>query len=92
MFKGRKGDIPTLRSRDMTLLTKYVNEVKNVLKCIPVIYLSELKYIARASALLVCEKVGVKTDHTINKKEPFCKRRTEKDVAILRKDLSRTDD
>ena len=50
MFKGRKGDIPTLRSRDMTLLTKYVNEVKNVLKCISVIYLSELKYIARANA------------------------------------------
>ena len=40
--------------------TKYVNEVKKVLKCILVINLSELKYVASASALLVCEKVGVK--------------------------------
>ena len=92
MHEGAKGDIPTLRSRDINLVAKYVNEVNEVLKCIPVRNLSELKYVARASALLVCEKVGVKTDHTINKKEPFWKRRIEKDIAILRKDLSRIDD
>ena len=57
MHEGAKGDIPTLRSM---YVTKYVNEVKKVLKCILVINLSELKYVARASALLVCEKVGVK--------------------------------
>ena len=87
-----KGDIKTLRSRDITLVTKYVHEVKEVLKCIPVRNLSELKYVARASALLVCKKVGVKTDHVINKKEPFWKRRIGKDIAIFRKDLSRIDD
>ena len=42
------------------------------------------KYVARASALFVCEEVGVKTDHTINKKEPFGKQRIEKNIAILR--------
>ena len=89
---GQKRDIPTLRSRDITLVTKYVNEVKEVLKCIPVRNVSELKYVARASALLACEKAGVKTDNTINKKEPFWKRRIEKDIAILRMDLSRIDD
>ena len=73
MHEGTKGDIPTLRSRDINLVTKYVNEVSEVLKFIPVRNLSELKYVARASALLVCEKVGVKTDHTRNKKEPFWK-------------------
>ena len=41
---------------------------------------------------MVCEKVGVKTDHPINKTELFWKRRIEKDIAILRKDLSRIDD
>ena len=92
MHKGAKGDIPTLRSRDINLVAKYVNEVNKVLKCIPVRNLSELKYVARASALLVCEKVGVKTNHTINKKEPFWKRRTEKDIAVLKKDCSRIDD
>ena len=40
-----------------------------MLKCIPVINLSNLKYVARAGALLVCKKVGVKTDHTLNKKK-----------------------
>ena len=31
---------------------------------------------------MVCENVGVKTYLTINKKEPFLKRRTEKDIRI----------
>ena len=91
MHEWAKGDIPTLRSRDITLVTKYVNEVNKVLKCIPLRNLPELKYVARASALLVYEKVGVKTDHAINKTERFWKRRIEKDIAILRKDLSRID-
>ena len=51
MHEMVKGDIPTLRSRDITLVTKYVNEVNKV--CIPIRNLSELKYVARASALLV---------------------------------------
>ena len=45
-----------------------MNERNEVLKVIPVRNLSELKYVARVSALLVCEKVGVKTDHIIHKK------------------------
>ena len=73
-------------------MTKYVNEVNEVVKCIPVRNLSEPKYVARASALLVCEKVGVKTDHTINKKVPFWKRGIKNDIAILRKDLGKIDD
>ena len=48
MHEGAKGDIPTLSSTDITLVTKYVNEVKEVLKCIPVKNLSELKYVATA--------------------------------------------
>ena len=41
MHDGAKGGIPNLRSRDITLVTKYVNEVNKVLKCIPVRNLSE---------------------------------------------------
>ena len=73
-------------------MTKYVNEVNEVLKCIPVRNLSEFKHVARASALLVCEKHGDKADHTIKKKEPFWKRRIEEYIAILRNNLSRIDD
>ena len=73
MHERAKGDIPTLCSTDINLVTKHVNEVNEVLKCMPVKNLSNRKYVARAGALLVCEKVGVKTDHTINKKEPFWK-------------------
>ena len=91
MHEGAKEDIPTLRSGDINLVTKHVHEVKEVLKCIPVRNLSDLKYVVKAGALQVYEKVGVKTDHTINKKEPFWKQRIERDSAILRKDLSRTD-
>ena len=63
-------------------MIKYVNKVNEVLKCIPVRNLSYLKYVARASILLICENDRVKTYHTINKKEPFLKRRTEKDIRI----------
>ena len=58
-------------SKDINLVTKHVNEADKVLKGIPVRNSSDHKYVARADALLVCEKVGVKADHTINKKEPF---------------------
>ena len=43
MHEGAKGDIPTLRSKDIDLVTKHVNEVNEVLKCIPVKNLSDLK-------------------------------------------------
>ena len=77
MHEGAKGDIPPLRSKDINLVTKHVNKVNKVLKCIPVRRLSDLKYVVRAGVLFVCENVGVKTDYTINKKEPFWKRRIE---------------
>ena len=54
--------------------------------------MSELKYVVRAGALLDCGNIGVKIDHTINKKEPFSKRRIENDIALFRKDLIRIDD
>ena len=57
MHEGAKGKIPTLRSRDTTLVTRHVNEVNEVLKRIPVRNLSELNYVVRASTLLVCEKL-----------------------------------
>ena len=68
--EAAKGDIPILHSRDITLVTKYVNEVNEVLKCISVISvrkLSELKHVVRVGALLVCEKVGVKTDRNMKR-------------------------
>ena len=92
MHEQAKRDIPTLRSRNINLVAKYVNEVNEVLKFITVRNLSELKYVVRASAFLVYEKFSVKTDHTIKKKKLFWKRRIEKDIAFLRKDLSRIDD
>ena len=58
-------------SSDITLVTKHVNEVNEVLKGVSARNLTELEYVARASALLIYEKVGVKIDHTTNKKEPF---------------------
>ena len=36
MHEGAKGDIPTLRSRDINFEAKHVNEVNEVLMCIPV--------------------------------------------------------
>ena len=54
--KGATGLIPPLRSRDITLLNMYVNAVNEVVKGILVHKVTELKNIARAGALLVCEK------------------------------------
>ena len=45
MHEGAKGDIQTLRSRDITLENKYMNEVNDMLKCIPVRNLPESKCI-----------------------------------------------
>ena len=39
MHAEAKGDIPTVRCRDITLMTKYVNEVNEVLKCARVLIL-----------------------------------------------------
>ena len=91
MHEGAKGDIPTARIRDINLVIKHVNEVNEVVKCI-VRNSFDLKYVARAGALLFCENVGVKTDHRINKNEPFWKRKIENDLAILRRDLNRIND
>ena len=60
MHEEANGDILTLRIRDIPLVTKHVNEVDDVLKGIAVKNLLELKYVTRASGLLLCEKVGVK--------------------------------
>ena len=46
-----------------------MNEVNKVGKGIPVRDFSELEYVSKASLLLVCEKIGVKINHAINKKE-----------------------
>ena len=51
-----------------------------------------LKDVAKASALLVCEKVNVKKDHIVTKNEPFWKQREGKDSTIFRKDISRIGD
>ena len=48
-------------------MTKHVNEVNEVLKGVSARNLTELEYVARASALLICEKVGVKIDHQTKK-------------------------
>ena len=45
MHKEAKGHIPTLQSRDITLVTKYANEVKELLKCIQKRIVSEPKCI-----------------------------------------------
>ena len=41
MHEGAKGDISSLLSRNITLVTKYMNKVNEVLKCIQVRSLSE---------------------------------------------------
>ena len=59
--------IIVILSSDITLVTKHVNEVNEMLKGVPAKNLTELEYVARASALLICEKVGVKIDHQTKK-------------------------
>ena len=56
MHGGAGWDIPSLHSRDINLVTKYVNEVNKVLKCILVRNVSKLMHVGRTSDSLVCEK------------------------------------
>ena len=91
IYEVAKGHIPALHIRHTTLLIKHVNEKNKEFNIISTINFSELKYVARESALSVIEKFSLKKDHTTNKKEQFWKRRIEKNIAILRRSISRSD-
>ena len=90
IYEVAKGHIPALHIRHTTLLIKHVNENKEF-NSISTRNFSELKYVARGSALSVFQKFSLKKDHTINKKEQFWKRRIEKNIAVLRRSISRSD-
>ena len=51
MYERVRGDILILPSTNMTLMTKHINELNEMLKIIQVRNLSEFKYIAKASEL-----------------------------------------
>ena len=91
IYEVAKGHIPALHIRHTTLLIKHVNEKNKEFNSISTRNVSELKYVARGSALSVFEKFSLKKDDTINKKEQFWKRRIEKNIAILGRSISRSD-
>ena len=53
--------------------------------------ISDFKNLIKASAISVCEKMGI-IKSVKPQQEPFWKRRTESDIARLRKDLSSQND
>ena len=53
--------------------------------------ISHFKNLIKASAISVCERMGIRKS-VKSQQEPFWKRRIECDIARLRKDLSRQDD
>lgn len=54
--------MPSLGSKDITLVNMNVKEVNEALKNIPVHNLTKLKNVARPVAFLVCENVGIRGD------------------------------
>lgn len=66
-----------------------VKDMNKVLECVRVKSLRKLKHVTRTSTLMVYKKVDVRVGNTKKKRELFLKRKIEKCVSILRRDLSR---
>lgn len=66
-----------------------VKDMNKVLECVRVKSLRKLNHVTRTSTLMVYKKVDVRVGNTKKKRELFLKRKIEKCVSILRRDLSR---
>ena len=85
----RKRSLRKLRLSNSWGVNLVVKDMNKVLECVRVKSLRKLKHVTRTSTLMVYKKVDVRVGNTKKKRELFLKRKIEKCVSILRRDLSR---
>ena len=92
LLKNPKNDpIPSLRSTNAFRLKHEIEEVTKAMYSIALNDISGFKNLIQASAISVCEKMGI-IKSVKSQQEPFWKRPIESDVARSREDLSRQND
>ena len=86
----KNNSVPSLRSANAFRLKQEKEEVTKAMSSITFNDLSDFKNFIKTGAISVLKEWGQKIKRL--QQEPFWKRRTESDIARLRKDLSRQDD
>ena len=86
----RKG-LPSLRNANRKKLKEEVKKVNGVLEKVDVEDITATNILIYAGAVVVTERLGLKTGKRSQKREPLLKRRLESQIKDMRADLSRVD-
>ena len=90
----KKDNLPnpqSLRTNDMVRLKEKTKFVDEVLDSVQTSYITEDNKLVKCGALVTTHLVGIKEIRNKKKEEPFCKRRIESKINVLRKDISLTE-
>ena len=86
--KGRKDKLPALRNVPKKKLLEETAKVDKVLSKFKTHSITKTNELFYAGAFVVTNKLGVKIDKVVGRKEPMWKRRLQNKIKELRKDLS----
>ena len=78
-----------LKYGDKEKIKEEVIKMNKVLQHVKITGFTHCRNVIQAAMRIVGEEVGMKKSNAKKKKEPFCKRRSLRDISRLRKDLSR---
>ena len=78
-----------LKYGDKEKIKEEVIKMNKVLQHVKITGFTHCRNVMQAAMRIVGEEVGMKKSNAKKKKEPFCKRRSLRDISRLRKDLSR---
>ena len=85
---GRKDRLPTLRNVPKKKLLEETAKVVNVLSKFKTHNITKINELFYVGAVVVTNRLGVKTDKVVRRKEPMWRRRLQNKIKELRKDLS----
>ena len=86
--RGKKGRLPALRNVPKKKLSEETAKVDKILSKFKTHSITKTNEFYYAGAVVVTSRLGVKTDKVAGRKEPMWKRRLQKKIEELRKDLS----
>ena len=91
LLKNPKNDpVPSLRFADTFRLKQETKEVNKAMSSITLNDISDFKNLIKAGVTIICERMRIRKSAK-PQQEPIWKRRTENDIAKLRKGLSHLD-
>ena len=87
--RGRKDKLPALRTMPKKKLLEEAAKVDKVLSQFKTHSITKTNELFYAGAFVVTNRLGVKIDKVVGRKEPMWKRRLQNKIKELRKDLSK---